>query len=82
MLIPTELAQSPTQQTIIDRKKQRHALIEKREGINKERTAQQVERKELLAMLEQLLSLETRLNQEMKGVYIWTLNFLVGYFFP
>ena len=58
--IASQMAHS--QQIVADRKQQRQALLTKRDKINSDRMNQLAERKELLSMLEQLLSLETRFH--------------------
>lgn len=52
---------SIAQLVVAERKQQRQALLVKRDRINNERENQMLEKKEILSMLEQLLTLEARL---------------------
>ena len=49
-----------SQQMVAERKQQRQILLVKRDRINAERESQILEKKEILSMLEQLLTLDSR----------------------
>jgi hypothetical protein len=49
-----------SQQMVAERKQQRQTLLVKRDRINAERENQMLEKKEILSMLEQLLTLDSR----------------------
>ena len=66
---------SIAQLVVAERKQQRQALLVKRDRINNERENQMLEKKEILSMLEQLLTLETRLV-----LSYWPRFFLLSHF--
>ena len=54
------MSSSTAQHIVAERKQQRQALLVRRDRINGERENQMLEKKEILSMLEQLLTLEAR----------------------
>lgn len=57
----TAIQMANSQQLVTERKQQRQRLLAKRNKINEERENQLVEKKEVLSMLEQLLTLDSGL---------------------
>ena len=55
-----QMSSTTAQHIVAERKQQRQALLVKRDRINGERENQMLEKKEILSMLEQLLTLEAR----------------------
>lgn len=70
---------SHSQQIVAERKQQRQSLLAKRDKISTDRSFQLAERKELLSMLEQLLSLETRLKNELQMLGKKGMGYLRGH---
>ncbi|XP_065667346.1 uncharacterized protein LOC100214952 isoform X3 [Hydra vulgaris] len=65
-----------SQHLVAEKKQQRQALLDKRDKISADRVIQNLEKNELLIMLEQVLSLETKLHQEMSLLKLKGIGYL------